>query len=746
MSVFVVRILSRIICLLLTINIAAQVPASFSRIKTIKHAAVDDIAMMTDGSMFISLQHNSGIYSSNDQGKTWLNISDQKFKLYSNHSYKRFFTDYKSDLYCAYVGNGYEFQLYRNNVFSKELIKNSKFNPKQIFYDSIGNYYYNAVGAIRKIDNQLQYIIDSSFYKAKSYILDFYLYDSIHNYIIESNITTTSIYKLNTKTKASEFYSKLPDYINPERKYINQAGDIWYVNAGNLYYINHNTPKQIEEIKIDTTLSRVYGDAITLGMDHNIYVMCDIGVYQLYGSEQKQCRRLHQMSNQLPFPIGKTIIRDSLYALLMTKDDCMEPETYHFNAQQSSWKKLDFDLDLNTIRNLRKDNQNTLYANFFCNSNPKQYIKYSEDDGNSWYDLLINGIQVHGLDINKDGNAVALAGNSVYVYDDIKKDWIKSTSKSLVIPKIDLLYFYASSNELLMNGEVDDNINNRYFYYLFHSVDGGLTWTKITSIQKSENPYSSGHDYLISKSGRWYAYGLIVDSVRYSDDQGRNWIIDRRFDGLRYIQKMIELADERLLLSAYYNKVASIYVMDFIKPIEKLNDYFYGVQILKYDPPSTIYGFLSGDKPMFVSKDLGKTIVEIDHGLAPYNVDVRIPVDILQDNQKNIYVSCAVDGLYKADAKIINNSSSINKTNDKFYFAMNSNGITIVSKQEISLEDNYEVAMVDVLGRTVIQQKLNSNNTLLVISLVLKLPMVIILIYKNKQLIQQEKFVFTKIN
>ncbi|MGB5034012.1 MAG: sialidase family protein, partial [Saprospiraceae bacterium] len=464
------------------------------------------------------------------------------------------------------------------------------------------------------------------------------------------------VYKLNTGSGQVEMYSHLQINTNLRKEdiHITEAGDILFAINNQLLLADHRTPDIFEEVKLDSALNILKVEQIGRIANGQIFVLTDKGIYINSNLGLNHWTKLINLSLNIPSKIDKIVIHDTLNAILTVTDECDYTEAYFFIPSTLDWKLVNLNIDVNTFESLTKDNNNILYAYHNC------YFKYSEDDGVNWNFLSINGEPVEQITTNKNGDAVAAVNQKIFILDKFSGLWKIANNTIFKIPNLKLKYFIKSGSELFIEGALGDFDSPNAKYFLFHSSDGGMNWSKINAFRKSAYYNYSGLSISVLENNTWIGHGDIVDTIVSSNDLGLTWNIDPLFENFSRARNIIQLPDNRKIICGRYKKKYGAYISSTSNEYELMNSYFENkIFDIYYIGPNFIFGNASYNDGVFFSTDLGKNITIDESGMAPNTFDQRYYYGLLYDEEQKIYVSLGFDGLYKATKNIFTSSKDL---------------------------------------------------------------------------------------
>ncbi|MBK9717903.1 MAG: hypothetical protein IPO85_10375 [Saprospiraceae bacterium] len=136
---------------------------------------------------------------------------------------------------------------------------------------------------------------------------------------------------------------------------------------------------------------------------------------------------------------------------------------------------------------------------------------------------------------------------------------------------------------------------------------------------------------------------------------------------------------------------------------------------VNFNAPSHIFGYYDLNSSPFFSKDLGKSVFELDQGITPIISDYRYFTSSLIDANNRVYLTIQNDGLYVTDTNVFTQTKEENKKENYSNIQLRQIGknLQIDIYEEISEVNNYKYSIYNQLSQNVTQGFLNHNSTLI---------------------------------
>ncbi|MGB3131292.1 MAG: hypothetical protein WBB26_06410 [Saprospiraceae bacterium] len=639
----------------------------------------NDVAIGPKGELIVNMLNKSYVYLSDDDGENWRNVANNdRYRFTAGGKYV--FKDNSGNLYYNLNKTCFRYGI---DEFNVDTLLKPESNTAQLKYSLNGDLFYVDFWMIFSGNKDMSKNPNDIVFSSKDFIIGSYFYDDDKNFIVTQNSKgdSTVIWLLNTVTKEKAIYSQFYKYIDKNTHYIDQEGNVFFTVDRNFYLAKFDKPFDYELINMNPDLQGKSIHRVGLISDGSLYIITDDGIYMNINHSFTQWVKLWSLSSGLPSVFEKLIIFDSLTAMNSVYQEC-ETFAYFHSKKFNQWRKIELNLDLNNFNDLQKDRNNNLYAYKCLNRSRWDYHYYiSEDNGSNWQKLIINGYPATSLGINSTGDALAVAGNRLHIFNSSLNQWEMVISSITNIPNIIFTYFHSSQKELFLEAYVD-NTGSKDTEYLFNSSDGGKTWRTIRNFPNFGSLINySGIDILVLQdNSKWIAYGLTVNSAFMSVDKGKTWVPDPLFVNSYSIDKLFELPDKRLIFSGPYYNVNGVYISNLNDQFELIHPIFNKLAMyFTFKPPSYIFGIYYG-KPYF-SRDLGKTYEISESGLPSSVVDPRIYLSNLIDSKNNLYLSIRDDGLYTTRYNVFTSikTEQANTENIKISVATNQINIDCVN-------------------------------------------------------------------
>lgn len=718
-----------LLILLILIPSLGESQLSWSRRNTAPIYELGDIMISPEGHYFISLSQNAPVYISTDEGDSWTDVSD-KSKLYNAFSQNKYFKLIDNQVYYGKCNGRCSSYKYFNGKFIAKLGFSENF--ENLFQDQKSKVY--AINQNRIFFTDSNWMIDNSMkiWETKdNYIVTGYFYQADTNYIVTAKYdvnnptnNTTSVYILNSEIKKAELYSEFKLFVNKELIQVSKSGNICilypHVTRSKFIYADRTNPKLFHDIILDSQNPNVNVYFLGSATDGTFYAVTNNGIYFNDGIDFSNWKKAHYMSQNFPTLDyssieNKYFIKDSLTALVNYGNNCGESKAYTFNQKYKKWKLVELSININNLDNIQKDLHGTLYAFSPCRNYPaREYYRISEDDGKTWELFFINGEYVRSVGINKDKAAIVLAGENLFLQNSLDKTWKFIQNPIPDSGIFSSLFFYSSNGILFFEAYYlsKDGFNKIGFYF---SKDGGLNWKEFSPFHQSSTDNYNDRNILVTKD-RWIAYSYLSDPTVFSEDEGKTWQLDPMFVGCDHITQMALLPDNRLLISCQAKNEFGVFVSNSNNELELLSPYFRGkLNTVNFNAPSYIFGYHDLNSLPFFSKDLGKSVLELDQGINPIISDYRYFTSSLLDANNRAYLTIQNDGLYVTDTNVFTHikEENIKKNHANIYLQQIGKNLQISIQNEISEVNNYKYYIYNQLSQIVAQGLLNHNSTLI---------------------------------
>ncbi|MFZ1380717.1 MAG: hypothetical protein WAS56_13690, partial [Saprospiraceae bacterium] len=200
--------------------------------------------------------------------------------------------------------------------------------------------------------------------------------------------------------------------------------------------------------------------------------------------------------------------------------------------------------------------------------------------------------------------------------------------------------------------------------------------------------------------------------VLNSFDRGKTWVVDPSFAGCLFVRHLIQIETNKYLISCKYNGKNSLYYVEDNQQPVIVNSYFTNYPIVYYWPPSTIIGFIEGNKGIFISNDLGKNVKEIEKGLHANITDQRTYNGLFLDQKKSqVIASIDFDGLYLSTPFLFSNTKESKKSVTPYQFTIENKVLKLRLNPEIVQAANCFLQLVNTSGQNILQFPLLSEET-----------------------------------
>jgi len=703
---------------------------------------VDDIAILSNNRSYISLNKTHEIFESRDSGASWKAIGPFETK-YTYLSYKSLevIDDKLSVLHYPRNGTtvlynlGSDGSLVKQKV-GKSLVKN------YIKTDNEGNLFHVEFNYIYPVNSNFE--VDRNPILTASNIFQSFLYNTDNNYVVLRNSSgkdTFRVVKFNSKSGEYLLHSIFFEDISPEDIVVTENGSIVFHSRSNkLFYAPFNKPSEYHEVPIPFNGKP---DVVTIQatVSGEIFISTYEGIYKTDGVHLDQWDKCYQMSQDLPVPEADDVnnyycFKDSTSAIISYGTICGASRVYCFSPKFKQWKEVKLDINLENIIDLKADKEGRLYGFRPCDYYLKTRYVISEDQGKTWQYLKISGYDVHGLAINKEGNAVAIILNKeVFIHNPLTNAWDNILTSNVIKPNVEIYHCYSIGQDLILDGLVGGAFPQKPLFY--YSEDAGRTWQTTTTPVTQIDKFYPSMETLVDQEGHWLIYNGYYNNglglpfgVKISYDKGKSWNEDTRFGKLTEINEIVQLKDGKFIVSSRsnlpkFNNEYKLFIVDHTGNIEAISpDSIKKSYSLRSVTDRSLIGYsesLSGlDQPVLLISEVDSTYRN-DYsftglGHSPYDSWLIKSAAVGKNNQ--IFLSLAMDGIYTNTADLFNHVND--QKTDKNPTLLNNISADMLVLKEIdgNAYNPYDYCIINGLGSVVSKGKILSGGVISISDLI----------------------------
>lgn len=673
----------------------------------------EDIAVSQDGKIYISIEGRNSILESNNDGINWIDIclNDKLgIRYFAINNSKKLFVGHQNNLVELLYDNGFIVPRYYNGATFVIDSLITKFNAQisdQLLFDKNGNYYYIEKSQLNKYINP--YFNSYKIFDVGEKILSAFMYDTINNYIVTSQINgIIKIYKLNTTTFESKLLiSNFHEGANISGVFVTENGTILVSSVVGLYrYTNDGATCDIVQIEpnIDP-ISNI--QRLTQTLKGGFIVQIDNSFYFSNDQGKTWVKLLNYGTN---FPLGnivKIISTDSSSSVILIEQDCGIKIPYLLNTKRQGWSKINSEISALKFSSLSKTSNGTIYA-----QNDKSCSLFATDDeSESWTEPKILGQKLYTIFELGDTILFATTINDYKLYKsiDFGLNWKHIDALEFGDPNIKFLGLkqIVPSHVYLITGLMDSLTSNFLKYIVYKSYDG-YNWEIQSEVSSNfilrELVYDPYHKVLISYQP-WSN-----SQVYFSSDEGNNFQLDDKFSQFNRIYSLNYNDKGEYIVCGELNGKLNLYLYkDLINFVPYQNDLFKNKFItpIKKLANNNLLG-ISGTDGLFLTSDGGENWINISKGLNLNGPEIYLLKDVLIDRNNIGYVCLEYDGLYKSNGSIVNTmqyfeenkiSVSPNPVDDLLCFHTNEGNSFI----------NSTILIYDNLGRIVLSKKIKDD-------------------------------------
>ena len=705
---------------------------------------VDDIAILSNNRSYISLNKTHEIFESRDSGASWKALGPFERK-YSNIDYKSLEVVEDKLLVFHYTRTTSSTLLYNlgdDGILIKQRAGKSLIQ-KYIRMDKEGSLFDVEFDYIYPINSNFEVDLKNPIL-TDSYIINSFLYTSENNYVVLRNFSdkdTFRIVKFNSKTGESHLHSVFYHDIVPEDIVVTENGSIVFHSRSNkLFYAPFNEPSKYHEVPIPFN-GKPDVFTIQATVSGEIFISTYEGIYKTDGVHLDQWDKCYQMSQDLPVPEADDVnnyycIKDSTSAIISYGTICGASRVYCFSPKFNQWKEVKLDINLENIIDLKADKEGRLYGFRPCDYHLKTRYVVSEDQGKTWRYLKISGYDVHGLAINKEGNAVAIILNKeVFVHNPSTNAWDNVLTSNVIKPNVEIYHCYSIGQDLILDGLVGGAFPQKPLFY--YSEDAGRTWQTTTTPVTQIDKFYPSMETLVDQEGHWLIYNGYYNNglglpfgVKISYDKGKSWNEDRRFAKLTEINEIVQLKDGKFIVSSrsnlpQFNNEYKLFIVDHTGNIEAISpDSIKKSYSLRSVTDRSLIGYsesLSGlDQPVVLISEVDSKYQSnfsfTGLGHSPY--DSWLIKSAVVGKNDQIFLSLAMDGIYTNTGALFNHVND--QKPDKNLTLMNniSADRLVLKKNDGNAYSPYDFCIINGLGSVVTKGKILSDGLIYIRDLI----------------------------
>ena len=644
---------------------------------------VEEIVPAPDGNIFIV--SNKRVFRSTDDGDTWELLTDG----IPDDVLLRGLTFSPSGDAFAVGGNEF-FQLPSgSDKWIKKTLPNGGFNPT-ISINPEGNIFiFNGSGELYFAESDpsdLVKIADTS-----AGVTKLFSYGNDQNYLMSSFGLTGKL--LRFSDDGSVFEDLTPVFAGGAYfQDLERFSDTLIVSSDRGLYISTDAGMSwiYKDINGDSEPENVHSSHVRPG--GGIYFLTWKGVYysEDYGATT-------ELLTDPPFDLYTNFLNSGVLAFRGQNEIFYAVREFFFSHSTDNgqtWKRLDTKFKHPSVWNIKKNSDGVL----FTNTNKIDGVEFSEDDGETWEELTVNGQKINRIDFHPNGDWFAITG-SVEINRSIWRTSDKGQTWSDVTPEISNSQNQYDEIAVVSDGNifVEDN------HEIWVSKDLGETWIKTDLLLNNYN-------FPPAKHGNGKTYFSNTDGLFFSEN-GVNWNeIPNNF----LIFNIPYISDrDKIYFSGFNldepNLGFQLWVSDetgenftplpFLPGVISLS-----LKILSDCDENLI--LLSGSG-IFLSLDLGNSWINLGFGL-----DERSDfTDIYLDKSYFLYLGMSHNVIHKSKGPTCDFVSSNDLKIADSEIRVFPNPMSDIAFIEIENESNriYSVQIFDLTGKSVRTEKFNSN-------------------------------------
>ena len=493
-----------------------------------------------------------------------------------------------------------------------------------------------------------------------------------------------------------------------------------HIFAGSFLGLLHsyNEGKNLENVLIDTALGNtpvrhVYqsksGDAIMVQLTSGFFCSYDLG---------KTWLKLHLFSHKIPqdpvFVWEKMDFIDTAHAVLLITDDCYKIRTFLLTPEQGEWKQLNpSTFKMNAFHLIKNKKQRMFVQNDLCD-----WI-YSDDDGNQFKVVLKNGQPVRELGLDSQ--------DQLYCFYPEKTDaqalyWSKNDGQDWDTNHIfpgKVLAFYTFRDGSLMLLTQTPNNNRSIPYYVYYSTNHGQSW----ELQNNRfSPPNEVYQILKSPDGSIYAFLSGTRTVMISQDLGKTWQADRRFEKISSLGPMVFDEQGYFIFGGTVEGVYGIYRTTNLMQFEHITQNGpTDVQAL-YSPVGGVIVATFARSGVYITYDYGLNWINITSNLE-FDISNRgYKINsIFVDDQGRIFLARLYDGINRTNSMAVSVDDPKLSQIEAFSFSPNPTvfGINIQLNESVMIH-NPTLVISNALGQIILRKKVVATSDAIDLKLIPK--------------------------
>jgi hypothetical protein len=619
----------------------------------------EDIAITSDGKIYVSLRYKNLVLESKDKGDSWTNITKDTFLYNPIHYTKEFHVDDKGRLIqFLNVGGPFFARFYEENegfkeidsiIYQQLLYNTIKHDENGISYTFSGNRIIRYKRNWSETENII--ILPVKVVAIFPYTIDI-------NYVLGFDNNKYFIYKFNSSNFTFSEITTLGILQDPEDFYISKQGHVYITSQSGLFFSvkPEDAPKRTQ---ISPKYSSFAGVKNLISTQLNQIIIRTINSCFITYDDGQSWIEIMRFNNDFPSNIEKINALDSSLAIAMvSEDNCGHVGMRIFKPGNNGWTKLKLDYSLWNFSNLFKNTGNRLFAKpDYCS------FLFSENEGETWSSLTFDGSELTtvfplhskeliGIDFN-DNILISSDNGNKFELTNIFSSGINYIGNALNKTQYSLLFFGIKNG----SGDFIDTL----VVYKYENNNWRL-------LGGSDLPNPQALRYYFSPTNKLYAYTYSSPGVYVSTNDGLNWEIDTAFkDFKRILDLRVENNGTVLVSGEKYNRETNLFESDGSSNFKPSSSYFEDKLVNIYDkhyPKIIAINIIGG---ISISDDGGHIWSDFNEGLPIFGKEFVIYNSLYWDEEDYIFASIAYDGLYKTMNKITS-VEELKKTNKQVVY------------------------------------------------------------------------------
>lgn len=570
---------------------------------------------------------------------------------YSNFKYSQYEIKSKDSYYIndSTLIIGYNFDGSRIQIY--DLIHNTNYftpinlyNFRNLKLDNEGIIFTNYFNTISKIS--IEPFTSTSIIDSKNRILNYFVYDSTHNYIVtELGDLKDSLVEFNSKNGTILSKELLPFKILNNEFIVLNNGSILYEKSG-LYKYFKGQSKSIQydpnSVNADIKfIVKTKSKDLLMQTDTGFYYSIDDGDSWIY---------IKNLTKNLPLNIDEFIAFDSTYAVAMATNEDTGQKLYVYDSKFKGWIEKILDEDSRCFSNI------IIYKDFmlaFDEEVSNNTLFMSKDMGKSWKKITYFGDPIVNLIKTKEG-LIGVSENSFnhfltpITFNESNESWI---ALNLPNNEVNTTWFnrILSFENRLVSYFIRPPVNLGYpdSLIIAESIDNGLNWKFLSREQYVNDDYINwlGFDKV---NNRIVQHAHAGNRVRISNDFGNSF---NEIEQLNFFSNVFHvysnLDSSYFLVGQLPNKAEiKLYKSNFsFNNFEEIN-----IPKLKYDANLNIQKYplivLYSIEGLWYSPNAGLDWIPYDLGLPKFPENLFFYTDFNYLEDQRGLISLCKDGLY----------------------------------------------------------------------------------------------------